>query len=255
MDDVTVVSMIRIWNYNKSRIHSYRGARYVEISLDGTFIFKGEIRRAPGRVSDVEANYECVLFTTNDVILSLVERYDPVARAQRAKQADEADTAQLVFERTYNGAVSQASSAFGHVSSGLGGLLSQDDRDTVGGGGYRARSAFSFSVHRGTEGGGTSHGGRAGQTSVGWGPLESRLEVCDGAEEDEENAVAVTVTRSRGGGDGVGTSASMTQSPTQPKPRGSAIRDIWGFQSSRPTTGQHKRVTSREDSLEGEGDG
>ena len=26
--------MIRVWNYNKSRIHSYRGARYVELLLD-----------------------------------------------------------------------------------------------------------------------------------------------------------------------------------------------------------------------------
>lgn len=35
-------------NYNKSRIHSYRGAKDVEISLDGTYIFKGEIARACG---------------------------------------------------------------------------------------------------------------------------------------------------------------------------------------------------------------
>ena len=27
----TQISMIRIWNYNKSRIHSYRGAKDVEI--------------------------------------------------------------------------------------------------------------------------------------------------------------------------------------------------------------------------------
>ena len=40
--------MIRIWNYNKSRIHSSRGARYVEISLDDRTIFKGEIKRAMG---------------------------------------------------------------------------------------------------------------------------------------------------------------------------------------------------------------
>jgi hypothetical protein len=28
------LSMLRIWNYNKSRIHSYRGARYIEVMLD-----------------------------------------------------------------------------------------------------------------------------------------------------------------------------------------------------------------------------
>jgi hypothetical protein len=42
------LSMIRIWNYNGGRIHSYRGARYVEIMLDGVAIFKGDIKKAPG---------------------------------------------------------------------------------------------------------------------------------------------------------------------------------------------------------------
>jgi hypothetical protein len=27
------LSMLRIWNYNKSRIHSYRGARYMEVCI------------------------------------------------------------------------------------------------------------------------------------------------------------------------------------------------------------------------------
>jgi hypothetical protein len=45
----TALSMIRIWNYNKSRIHSYRGAKDVEITLDGVTVFRGEIERAPGR--------------------------------------------------------------------------------------------------------------------------------------------------------------------------------------------------------------
>ena len=40
--------MIRVWNYNKSRIHSYRGARYIEILLDERPVFKGEIQKAPG---------------------------------------------------------------------------------------------------------------------------------------------------------------------------------------------------------------
>lgn len=37
------ISMIRIWNYNKSRIHSYRGARFITCQLDGKLIFRGEI--------------------------------------------------------------------------------------------------------------------------------------------------------------------------------------------------------------------
>ena len=65
------VAMIRIWvrttsvddlrpfgavlivlkNYNKSRIHSVRGARDVEITLDDRTIFKGEIGQACGNVT------------------------------------------------------------------------------------------------------------------------------------------------------------------------------------------------------------
>ncbi|CAN0197223.1 unnamed protein product, partial [Discosporangium mesarthrocarpum] len=60
----------------KSRIHSYRGARYVEISLDGKSVFRGEIRRAPGGVADIESSSECILFTTNEAILQIIEKYD-----------------------------------------------------------------------------------------------------------------------------------------------------------------------------------
>lgn len=71
------ISMIRIWNYNTTRIHSYRGARYMEISLDGRTIFKGEIRRAPGcATEDVDACNECILFTTSSSILQLIEKYE-----------------------------------------------------------------------------------------------------------------------------------------------------------------------------------
>lgn len=71
------ISMLRIWNYNTTRIHSYRGARYVEISLDGKFIFKGEIRRAPGSViEDLDDCNECILFTMNQSILKLIEKYE-----------------------------------------------------------------------------------------------------------------------------------------------------------------------------------
>jgi hypothetical protein len=45
------MAMIRFWNYNKSRTYSFRGARFVEISLDGSLVFKGEIARAQGGVT------------------------------------------------------------------------------------------------------------------------------------------------------------------------------------------------------------
>ncbi|MCJ8729076.1 hypothetical protein PDJAM_G00012230 [Pangasius djambal] len=42
------LAMIRVWNYNKSRIHSFRGVRDVEMLLEGRRIFRGEIAKASG---------------------------------------------------------------------------------------------------------------------------------------------------------------------------------------------------------------
>jgi hypothetical protein len=82
LDHVTTISMIRIWNYNKSRIHSYRGARYLEISFDKVPIFKGEIRQASGShsIRDYESSCECILFTMDSSILDLIEKYDPIVK-------------------------------------------------------------------------------------------------------------------------------------------------------------------------------
>ncbi|XP_064624370.1 katanin-interacting protein-like isoform X2 [Lineus longissimus] len=71
------VAMMRIWNYNKSRIHSYRGVKDVYISLDGKFIFKGEITRACGGViGGTEAFGDTILFSTDEEILDAVSQYD-----------------------------------------------------------------------------------------------------------------------------------------------------------------------------------
>ena len=43
-------SNILFQNYNKSRIHSYRGVRDIEMKLDGLMIFQGEITRACGGI-------------------------------------------------------------------------------------------------------------------------------------------------------------------------------------------------------------
>ena len=68
--------MVRIWNYNKSRIHSYRGARLIECTLDGRVIFKGEIKKAPGNLNDPEACCEILLFTDNDAIINRIDESD-----------------------------------------------------------------------------------------------------------------------------------------------------------------------------------
>ena len=80
--------MIRVWNYNKSRIHSYRGARYVEMALDEQCIFKGEIRRATGTIQgrDPEQNSECILFTIDETTLQVCAMH-PSARSLRHARA------------------------------------------------------------------------------------------------------------------------------------------------------------------------
>ena len=45
-DAPRAVGVVRVWNYNKSRIHSFRGARLMEIRLDDALIFRGEVNKA-----------------------------------------------------------------------------------------------------------------------------------------------------------------------------------------------------------------
>ena len=71
------LSLVRIWNYNKSRIHSFRGARHVEIALDGAPIFRGEINKAPGNAYEAESCAEPILFTD---VRRAIRRDSPLAR-------------------------------------------------------------------------------------------------------------------------------------------------------------------------------
>ncbi|XP_040923072.1 katanin-interacting protein isoform X2 [Toxotes jaculatrix] len=71
------VAMIRVWNYNKSRIHSFRGVKEVEMLLDCRCIFKGEIAKASGTLSGgLDQFGDTILFTTDDDILEAMSRYD-----------------------------------------------------------------------------------------------------------------------------------------------------------------------------------
>uniref|UniRef100_A0A8D3AJJ6 KATNIP domain-containing protein n=1 Tax=Scophthalmus maximus TaxID=52904 RepID=A0A8D3AJJ6_SCOMX len=71
------VAMIRVWNYNKSRIHSFRGVKEVEMLLDGRCIFRGEIAKASGNLSGgLDQFGDTILFTTDDDILEAMSRYD-----------------------------------------------------------------------------------------------------------------------------------------------------------------------------------
>jgi len=85
LDAPTTLSMLRIWNYNKNRIHSYRGAKRVCIDFDGVNIFEGEVRKAPGTDAPPEDCSEVILFTGDETLLSAIEKAD-VALADGAGQ-------------------------------------------------------------------------------------------------------------------------------------------------------------------------
>ncbi|NXG66309.1 K0556 protein, partial [Hemiprocne comata] len=71
------VAMIRIWNYNKSRIHSFRGVKDIVMVLDKQCIFKGEIAKASGTLSGAPEHFgDTILFTTDDEILEAIYCYD-----------------------------------------------------------------------------------------------------------------------------------------------------------------------------------
>ncbi|NXK47891.1 K0556 protein, partial [Chauna torquata] len=71
------VAMIRIWNYNKSRIHSFRGVKDIIMMLNEQCIFKGEIAKASGTLSGAPEHFgDTILFTTDDDILEAIYCYD-----------------------------------------------------------------------------------------------------------------------------------------------------------------------------------
>ncbi|KAH9498867.1 hypothetical protein Btru_004902, partial [Bulinus truncatus] len=84
------LALMRIWNYNKSRIHSFRGAKDVIITLDGVTIFKGEIARACGGIEGgTEAFGDTILFTTDDDILEAVSKNDDAFEGEIFSENDE----------------------------------------------------------------------------------------------------------------------------------------------------------------------
>ncbi|KAM5151842.1 katanin-interacting protein [Mantella aurantiaca] len=84
------IAMIRIWNYNKSRIHSFRGVKDIEIVLDHTLIFKGEIAKASGTLSGEQFG-DTILFTTNDEILQAMSVYDHTFDENNENKDDQID--------------------------------------------------------------------------------------------------------------------------------------------------------------------
>jgi len=72
------VAMIRVWNYNESRVYTDRGVRDVQIRLDGKRIFHGEIGMASGhtRPQGEHSFGEVILFTADESMLAAVAEND-----------------------------------------------------------------------------------------------------------------------------------------------------------------------------------
>eukprot|EP00667_Euglena_gracilis_P002271 EG_transcript_2270 len=72
------VTMLRFWNYNKSRIHSFRGARLVEILVGEKLVFRGDIQKAPGHIEDPNGFAERVFIDDMKCIFVPSESCDSV---------------------------------------------------------------------------------------------------------------------------------------------------------------------------------
>ncbi|KAM9774277.1 katanin-interacting protein isoform 2-T2 [Syngnathus typhle] len=98
------VAMIRVWNYNKSRIHSFRGVKEVEMMLDGRCIFRGEIAKASGTLSGgLDQFGDTILFTTDDDILEAMSRFDETFLGESEGSANPVHEEELHRPRTADG--------------------------------------------------------------------------------------------------------------------------------------------------------
>eukprot|EP01029_Cantina_marsupialis_P013907 TRINITY_DN30814_c0_g1_i2.p1 TRINITY_DN30814_c0_g1~~TRINITY_DN30814_c0_g1_i2.p1 ORF type:complete len:923 (+),score=243.24 TRINITY_DN30814_c0_g1_i2:222-2990(+) len=70
------LGVIRLYNYNRSRIHSHRGVRYVEMKLDGKYIAKLEVKKAPGDTRCISETMETIWFSQDPSLLQNIEKHD-----------------------------------------------------------------------------------------------------------------------------------------------------------------------------------
>ncbi|XP_057635234.1 katanin-interacting protein isoform X4 [Chionomys nivalis] len=89
------VALIRIWNYNKSRIHSFRGVKDITMLLDTQCIFDGEIAKASGTLMGAPEHFgDTILFTMDEDILEAIfcldETFDMDAESLCGFQPEEA---------------------------------------------------------------------------------------------------------------------------------------------------------------------
>ena len=70
------LGMIRIWNYNKSRIYTNRGIKDIKIEFGNGVIFEGEIKSARGNLKSVEKCFEVIMFVERKDIIEHIALYD-----------------------------------------------------------------------------------------------------------------------------------------------------------------------------------
>ncbi|XP_056306739.1 katanin-interacting protein [Danio aesculapii] len=98
------LAMIRVWNYNKSRIHSFRGAREMEMLLDGRCIFRGEIAKASGTLSGALDQFgDTILFTTDDEILEAMAQFDDTFGSEMETSGPSVEEEELQRPQTADG--------------------------------------------------------------------------------------------------------------------------------------------------------
>uniref|UniRef100_A0A8C9PMX5 Katanin interacting protein n=1 Tax=Spermophilus dauricus TaxID=99837 RepID=A0A8C9PMX5_SPEDA len=66
------VALIRVWNYNKSRIHSFRGVKDMVMWLDAQCIFDGEIAKASGTLTGGISPFSTSFFVLYVIFHSLI---------------------------------------------------------------------------------------------------------------------------------------------------------------------------------------
>lgn len=79
------VSLIRVWNYNRDRVHSARGVRHLSIKIDGMLMFFGELSKASGDHCDIQQNCEWLVFC-REALFSRIEHQDWLSRLQEPQK-------------------------------------------------------------------------------------------------------------------------------------------------------------------------
>jgi hypothetical protein len=86
----TQLALVRLWNYNASRVHSTRGARLVELTLDDRLLFRGELRQATGEGGPQAADDNAETFVLTEDTATL-ERIAAALEADLERDLDHDD--------------------------------------------------------------------------------------------------------------------------------------------------------------------